>query len=180
MTLDTPFLSFFTPTYRRPQRLAQCMESVWRQSVACEQVIVHDTIGVGIAGVYARVAAYAASLHGEYVHVLADDDVLAGPTVVEQVLHAAAAAGHPDVFVVHAIKNGLHLPLMSDGPPVEGAIDLGCIITRRDVWQAHADHYGRRYEGDFDHVTAMWQAGRRFVYTDILFEIGPAMHGAPE
>lgn len=178
--VDAPFLSFFTPTYRRPERLAACLESVRLQTVPCEQLVVPDHVGVGIAGMYARVARYASALHGEYVHFLADDDTLAGPHVVAAVREFARSHGNPEVIIVQAVKNGLLLPFEMQGPPAEGCIDLGCVITRRDVWQAHADDYGRRYEGDFDHLNAMWSAGRSFMYCDLLFEVGPAMHGAPE
>lgn len=177
--IDAPFLSFFTPTYRRPALLAACMDSVRRQTVACEQVIVHDTVGLGIAGMYAAVPQYSLALHGEYVHFLADDDVLCSESVVAQVREFARANSQPDVIVVRAYKNGQLLPHQMAGPPAEGAIDLGCIITRLDVWQAHVGDYGRRYEGDFDHIHAMWRSGRQFAYCDVLFERGPALHGAP-
>lgn len=178
--VDAPFLSFFTPTYRRPRQLAACLESVRTQTWPCEQVVIPDHVGIGIAGMYATVARYASALHGEYVHFLADDDRLASPQVVGEVRGFARAHGNPPVIVVRAIKNGLSLPVTMSGPPVQGAIDLGCLITRRDVWQAHANDYGRRYEGDFDFALALWNAGHAFVYADILFEVGPALHGAPE
>lgn len=178
--VDAPFLSIFTPTYCRPVRLAICIESVRQQTVPCEQVVIPDHVGVGIAGMYARVARYASALHGEYVHFLADDDQLATPQVVAQVREHARANGNPEVIIVQAEKNGLLLPFEMQGPPVEGCIDLGCVITRLDVWQAHADDYGRRYEGDFDHLNAMWSAGRVFSYCPVLFEIGPALRGAPD
>lgn len=180
MAADRHFLSFYTPTYKRPTLLARCRASVAAQTVPCEQVIIPDTVGLGIAGMYAALPTHAYRLTGDYVHFLADDDFLAGADVVERVQRLALAEGRPDVIVVRAIKNGLDLPLDPYGPPVEGRIDLGCIITRRDVWLQHVHDYGHRYEGDCDHARAMWDAGRRFVYSDILFELGPAMHGAPE
>lgn len=178
--VDAPFLSFYTPTYRRPQRLAACLESVRVQTVHCEQVVIVDHVGIGIAGMYATVARYASALHGQYVHFLADDDTLAGPHVVAQVREFAIAHDSPDVIIVRAIKNGLLLPRVMEGPPVQGEIDLGCFIVRLDVWQAHANDYGRRYEGDADFGAALWAAGRRFAYCDVLFEVGPALHGQPE
>ena len=178
--VERPFLSFLTPTYRRPQLLAACMESVRQQTVPCEQVIVHDTVGRGIAGMFAMLPAYASALHGEYVHILADDDVLCSDLVVEAVAaFCRAQPAAPDVIVVRAQKNGLLLPLAMSGPPALGAIDLGCLITRRDVWQGHVGDYGRRYEGDYDFARALWEARRSFAYCDVLFERGPALRGAP-
>jgi hypothetical protein len=178
--VDDPFLSFYTPTYRRPMLLAACLESVRQQTVPCEQLVVPDHVGLGIAGMYARVARYAGALHGRYVHFLADDDQLAAPDVVARVADFAQAHGDPPVIIVQAIKNGLRLPLTLEGPPREGAIDLGCLITRRDIWTQHADCYGRRYEGDYDFARSLWDDGHPFTYAPILFETGPALKGAGE
>lgn len=177
---DLPFLSFYTPTYKRPQALARCQASVGAQTLLCEQLVIRDEIGIGIAGMYAAIPLHAHGLSGQYVHLLADDDWLAAPDVAAQVQAAVWAHHHPDVVIVRAVKAGLDLPLEPHGPPVEGRIDLACVITRRDVWLAHVHDYGQRYEGDYDHVSALWTAGRRFVYTDILFAYGPASHGRPE
>ena len=176
------FLSFYTPTYKRPVQLARCQASVQAQTVPCQQLIVRDEVGIGVDGMFRAVPRHAAGLWGQYVHMLADDDVLAGPDVVAQVQAVAHHEQQPDVIIVRALKNGLLLPLEMQGPPILGQIDLGCVITRRDVWLQHVHDYGAlgRYEGDYDHVSAMWRAGRRFVYAGILFEHGPASHGAPE
>lgn len=178
--VDAPFLSLITPTYRRPRQLAACLESVRVQTVPCEQVVIPDHVGVGIAGMFARVARYAGALHGEYVHFLADDDRLVAPDVVAGVQAFAREQHQPAVIVVRAIKAGILLPRYPHGPPVQSEIDLGCLITRRDVWTAHADDYGRSYEGDFFFAKTLWDAGHQFSYAPILFEVGPALHGAPE
>lgn len=184
----TPFLSFYTPTYRRPHLLARCQASVDAQTIPCEHIIIPDTVGIGIPGVFASVPTHAHKVTGEYVHFLTDDDYLASNTVAAQLQAIAAAHDRPDVIIVRAIKDvrihdhwvTLDLPLNREGPPMLGQIDLGCVVTRRDVWMAHVQDYGARYEGDFDHVHAMWRAGRRFVYTDLIVLRGKAMHGNPE
>jgi hypothetical protein len=156
---------------------------VGAQTIPCEQVTIPDDIGIGIDGMYRAVPEHAHKLTGEYVHFLADDDYLATPYVAERVQVVAKAEGLPDVIIVQAIKNGLVLPSHTR-EPVCGQIDLGCVITRRDIWLQHVRDYSEpdaKYESDFQHVHAMWRAGRRFVFaTDITFELGPAMHGAPE
>jgi hypothetical protein len=82
-----PFITFYTPTYKRPQALARCLASVASQTVVgeIEQIVIPDHVGVGIHGMYARVPQYASAVHGEYVMFLCDDDVLADATVVETV-----------------------------------------------------------------------------------------------
>jgi hypothetical protein len=177
-----PFITFYTPTYKRPQALAACLASVGAQTAVAhvEQLVIPDHVGVGIDGMYARVPQYAQAVHGRYVHVLADDDVLAGPHVVQTVMDFADTVGDPDVIVVRAQKGCLELPIGPPWPPVCGQIDLGCVLTRRDLWKAHCTAYGRRYEGDYDFAEALFLAGARAAFCPVLFMTGAVRHGAPE
>jgi len=146
-----------------------------------EHLVIPDHVGLGIGGMYQHVPNYVHAAHGEYVHLLADDDVLASPHVVEAVKLAAQANNYPAMLVVKVIKGGGLLPL--DGqpwPPVCGRIDLGCLITRTDVWKSHAHKYGNRYEGDFDFASAVAQSGHEAVMVDLLFLVGGVSRGKPE
>jgi hypothetical protein len=177
-----PFITFYTPTYKRPEGLAKCLASVAQQTAVrqIEQIVIPDHVGIGIAGMYQLVPEYAKSVHGDYVHILADDDVLASPTVVEQVQQFAIESGYPPVIIVRVVKGGLALPIDRPWPPVCGRIDLGCAITRADVWQAFAHRYGSRYEGDFDYMDALCQAGYPAAFLDVLFLVGGVSRGEPE
>lgn len=157
-----PFLSFYTPTYRRPGRLQACLESVREQTAVAdvEQVVVVDHVGVGVGGAFERVPRYAAALHGRYVHFLCDDDVLAGPTVVAQLRRIAAAEQYPDVIIVGSQKPGGLYPLRNAGPPELGGIDLGCFVVERHLWTAHSHRYGLRYEGDYDFIAHLWEVSQ--------------------
>jgi hypothetical protein len=177
-----PFITFYTPTYRRPQGLARCLESVRTQTLngQIEHIVIPDHVGRGIGGMYQRVPKYADAVHGQYVHVLADDDVLASPTVVETVRNAARANDYPAMLLVRVIKGGLALPFGQVWPPICGQIDLGCFITRADVWKAHADKYGNCYEGDHAFAQAVSDSGYGATFVDLLFLVGGVSHGAPE
>jgi hypothetical protein len=178
-----PFVSFYTPTFRRPRGLTSCQASVAVQTAIddIEHLVIPDYIGIGIAGMYGRIPFYANALHGQYVHLLADDDVLAGPEVVAQLRERALAEGLPPVLIVKAVKGSMALPMDNAGPPICGRIDLGCLVVRRDVWQRHANDYGKSYEGDFWFAKALWDAGHLFVYaTDITFLYGAVSRGAAE
>jgi hypothetical protein len=158
-----PFISFFTPTYRRPAQLANCLESVRCQTLArdCEQVVVPDHVGLGVGGMFERVPLYAGALHGRYVHFLCDDDVLAHQQAVAQLKAAVAAEDEPDVVIVGSQKPGGMFPTRNAGPPELGGIDLGCFVVKREVWLRHCADYGRRYEGDFDFIHGIWTAKDR-------------------
>jgi hypothetical protein len=181
-----PFITFYTPTFRRPKALAACLSSVNQQTIAgeIEHLVIPDYVGVGIAGMYERVPTYVDAVHGRYVHLLADDDVLASPHVVAALRSFAEARNNPPVIIVRVVKHleegALMLPLDDQGPPVMGRIDLGCIVTRADVWKAHANDYGKVYEGDFFFAKALWDAGHQFVYTDLFFLQGAVMRGRAE
>lgn len=177
-----PFLSFLTPTYRRPARLAACIASVQAQTVPhlVEQVVVPDFVGVGVGGMFASIPRYAAALHGQYVHILCDDDVLADPAVVEDLQRAAMAHGFPPVMIAKARKGGSVWPTTLSGPPMCGAIDLACVFTRADIWQDAVAAYEPCYEGDYHHVRALWDAGHAFTYLDRLCVIGDVSRGAAD
>lgn len=177
-----PFLTLYTPTYKRPEALVRCMRSVEQQTLVSEieHLIVPDYVGLGVGGMYQRVPSHIHAVHGEYVHFLADDDVLASPTVVEQVKQAAEQNGYPPMLLVRVIKGALQLPFGQPWPPVIGQIDLGCFITRADVWKAHAHKYGDRYEGDFDFAEAVAQSGYSATLVDLLFLTGGVSRGEPE
>ncbi len=178
----TPFMSFYTPTYRRPQQLARCLESVRTQTAveSIEQIVIPDHLGIGVGGMFGRVSAYVDAVHGRYVHMLCDDDALAGPTVVEQVAAFAAAHDFPPVILVRANKGGNEWPVGQPWPPQCGAIDLGCVITRADVWKQHVKDYAPVYEGDWHHMNALYAAGHQAAVCDLLFCVGGVSRGQAE
>lgn len=165
--MPDPFVSFYTPTYRRPEQLARCLASVQAQTQAklVEQIVVVDHVGIGVGGMFEAVPRYADALHGEYVHFLCDDDVLAASDVVARLKRIVdserdKAGLGPHVVIVGSQKPGGYFPSQNHGPPVEGSIDLGCFVVRADVWKTTCQLYGRRYEGDFDYISALWKLGQ--------------------
>lgn len=179
-----PFLSLYTPTFRRPTQLRACLESVGRQTAVedLEQIVVPDHVGYGVAGsLFGRLPWYASALRGRYVNLLCDDDVLASETVVETVRAFAAREHEPEVIVAKVIKNGLTLPACNpEAEPICGQVDLTSYIVRGDVWQRHYADYGSRYEGDYDHALKLFQVGYRFAFCDVLWAVGAASNGRPE
>jgi hypothetical protein len=183
---ELPFLTIYTPTFRRPQGLAKLLESVARQTARerLEHIVVPDHAGLGlVGGLFRRIAWYAPMLRGRYVSVVCDDDVLAADDVVERIEKFAAAKGDPEVIVVRDIKQGLDLPSCAvgrGGPPEIGEVDLTNYVVRADVFRRHAGDYGLRYEGDFDHGKALYDAGYRHEFCDVLYVDGALSNGRPE
>lgn len=179
-----PFLTLYTPTFRRPRQLAKCLDSISQQTAAAdvEQIVLPDHVGYGVGpGLFGRVAWIAPAVRGQYVNFLCDDDMLPDERAVEKLKAFAVARGNPDVIVCKVVKGALTLPLCDpEGEPVCGHCDLTSFIVRRDVWLSHLSDYSTRYEGDFDHAHAMWRAGRRFAFCDMVWAIGGASNGRPE
>lgn len=175
------FLSVYTPTHARPLLLAECEASVQMQSVPVEHVIVHDREGIGIAGVYAAMPRHADRVTGEYVMVLSDDNVLADEEFAEDLEWRANEMDRPDVIVFRGQIEGSLQPLVWMAEPVITRIDLSCFAVKRNVWQLNADQWGHRYEGDFDFIHHLWDAGYRFDWWDHLgFRALQIGRGAPE
>jgi hypothetical protein len=159
------------------------MASIEQQSVvdAIEHLILPDYIGLGIPeSLYGRLPHYAAAVHGEYVYLIGDDDVLADHHVVARVQCFAKANDYPPVIVVGAEKGRWTLPADPYWPPKLGRIDLACLITRSDIWRAFVTSYGQRYEGDFDFAHALASAGFTAERCDILFATGGVGRGSVE
>src|SRR5262245_6026283 len=137
--MTQPFVTLLTPTYKRPKQLAACLASVGSQTAAdrIEQIVIPDHVGIGIEGMFARVPLYREAVHGLYVSFLCDDDVLATPTVVEQLEQFASANGNPPLILVATNKGGNEWPFGEPWPPKLGLIDLNCFIVRADIWKAH-------------------------------------------
>lgn len=172
-----PFITFMTPTFRRPEALARNLASVGLQTEAerCEQIVFPDHVGYGIGGgLFGRLKWYATAARGRYVHVLQDDDVLAAHDVVARLI--VEAVDDPDVMVVKVRKDGKEYPCGDK----EGDIDMASYIMRRDVWVHHVNDYGERYAGDFDHFQAMRRVGRWMKSVDLLFVTGKNRNGRPE
>lgn len=180
---EPPFLSFYTPTFRRPEGLAKCMASVGRQTIAydCEQLVVPDHAGYGVVGgLYGRLAWYGECLRGQYVHILCDDDELMSETVVASVRAFAEKKQFPEVILVKAVKGAFELPTCVGREPQPSETDLSCYILRRDIWRRHYCDYGKRYEGDYDHALVLWNAGYRTEFLDMFFVEGGSSNGRPE
>lgn len=178
----TPFLTLYTPTYRRPQGLARNLASVQAQTAVAdiEQIVIPDHVGIGIGGMFSRVPYYADAVHGRYVAFLCDDDVLAGPEVVERLKAVAQAEGYPPLLVVQTAKNGAVYPTHPFWPPRLGQIDLNCLIVRSDIWRRHVRAYGNRYEGDYDFAYALAVDRVYAAPVELLFSMGAVSRGAAE
>jgi hypothetical protein len=179
-----PFLSIYTPTHRRPTLLATCRQSIQDQTIReqIQHVVVEDLEGVGIGGMFAEIQFHVGELRGQYVYVLQDDDVLAGPDVVGRLRVFAIANKTPGVVMVRNKKRSMIMPTYWGERPRRNHVDLGSYVVRQDVFAAHAADFAPQYQGDFAFIDAVWEAGWRFTWCDLHFAraLGDPGLGRPE
>ena len=159
------FLSIYTPTFRRPFLLELCKASVAAQSAPVEHVVVEDKVGVGV---YRMIRDHVGEVHGEYVMVLSDDNVLVDGEFAADLATEAFEADLPDVVMFKGQIASTLQPAAWACEPIATMVDLSCFAVRRDVWLAHAADWGDRYLGDFDFIHSLWTAGCRFYWWDRL------------
>ena len=174
------FLTVYTPTYRRPFLLELCRASVANQSVRCEHVIIPDRDGIGIAEMYRRIQQYTDLVHGDYVMVLSDDNILVDGQFAERLERVAADNGFPDVILFKGQTGGTLQPAAWACEPVETMIDLSCFAVRRSVWVENADKWGQRYCGDFDFIHHLWLGHECCWWDHLAFMAVKISGGEPE
>jgi hypothetical protein len=176
------FLTIYTPTYRRPISLQRCIMSVAAQSERDYQhLVIEDTVGLGVDGMFRDVPNHHAAIEGEYVYFLCDDDVLADSHVVRDMRAFIEANDRPDVVMAYATIGPLMFPYPQcwQAEPKEGFVTLANWAVRAEVWRAVP--YGNRYEGDYEFIAECWRRGYRFAWWDRLICRAPGWNrGAPE
>lgn len=175
-----PFLTVYTPTFRRPFFLELCKASV-AQQWRTEHVIVEDHVGLGIDGMYGDIRNHVDKVHGEYVLVLSDDNVLVDPVFAAELETYVRVQQWPDVVVFKGRIDTTTQPAAWCCEPIETMIDLSCFAVRREVWVAYAESWGRRYEGDFDFIHRLWADGCVFAWWDrLVFQALKISRGAAQ
>ena len=176
----TPFLSIYVPTYKRPHMLEHCLASVSAQADQdLEVVLVRDEIGIGISGMYADISNHLDEVHGRYVFVLSDDNLITDPQFVGR-LKKIATKYDPDVII---FRNKIvdTLPDVWAAAPEEGHIDLSCFVVKADIWKANSDKWGRCYAGDFYFIRSLWDQKYVFLWWDATPIMATQVsRGAPE
>ena len=164
------FMTFYTPTYKRPTYLSICRSSVQAQTCRDYQhMVIVDDSGIGVDGMFNDIRRHANAVRGEYVFILADDDRLLDPSGLEQVKAFAMANDYPPVIIVRNHKWGKTFPLIWGEAPEYTKIDTGNFIIRADVFLENVDQFGECYEGDFVFIDHLWKAGYSFAWFDYVF-----------
>ena len=174
------FLSVYTATHKRPQLLGRCMASVLGQSMACEHVVVHDFVGLGVEGMYGDIENHADQCHGEYVLMLNDDDYLLGQDAIFDLWTKNHGSG-AEVLVFQGDLLGETYPRVWEEKPSIGDIAICNYAMRNDIWRKHATHWKRSYEADYWMFELFWELRYRFNWIpQMVFKVDQVGRGVPE
>lgn len=164
------FMTFYTPTYKRPTYLSICRRSVQAQTCRdFQHMVIVDDSGIGVDGMFHDIRRHAKAVRGKYVFILADDDRLLKAEGLKRVKAFAEANNCPPVIIVRNYKWDKTFPLIWEEAPQFTKIDTGNFIIRNDVFQENADRFGDCYEGDWVFIEHLWKAGYPFAWFDYVF-----------
>ena len=135
-------LSIITRCYKRPIGLRRNRLSVRLQTLQdYEQIFLVDKEGQGINAADARMAAEAPTLiHGDYVYILDDDDLLIDNQFIDHI-HDIAQAHDPDIIMVKS-DNG-YLGILPSAAtwkrePQPGRVSVLNYVVRSEIWKRRA------------------------------------------
>jgi glycosyltransferase involved in cell wall biosynthesis len=177
------FLTIITRTYKRPQALKACVDSVLAQAQGeCEQLFLVDDVGIGIAETYQQMSVRDWSdVKGDYVYILDDDNVLLPCAIVAL---KEAAEKNPDLIIARADMGKWGL-LPDNGnwgcPPKMARIDMGCAVLRRDLFLKAIKETQACYEGDYHYIAAAYRMAGLVAWLDeTIMRVQRVSHGEPE
>lgn len=175
------FLTILTRSFRRPESLGRCVNSVALQTDPdIEHLIVHDAIGRGVEWSYTNLSGIVPD--GQYVMLLDDDNYLDDRHFIEKLKRIADVENCPEVIFIDMQRLGDRLPDFSEGVK-RGFIDAACFVVRRDVWLEHAPRLKSDYSADFYFIDEIVRCERRHTTAhlhDIITIMDRVSHGQPE
>lgn len=173
----TKFITFYTPTFSRPALLKKCQASVLNQSDPdFEHIIIPDLVGIGVPMVHANIQNNLDLINGAYTYILNDDDQLADQHVIRDLKQFARAAEFPAVIIAKMERGQSIYPtpeVWKNQRPTINEIGAGNYVVRTDIFKHHADQFGQRYNGDFDFIDYLYQAGYKFTWYDRIILHAP-------
>lgn len=171
--ITRPFLSIVTRCHKRPKGLLRCLESIAGQTDSdYENVLIVDTQGVGVERANALFYEYRDRVHGEYVHLLDDDDVLIDQELVSRLKCIAQTHNWPDVIMFRALHGGgkiLPPDSLWGERPKGGQIGGESYVVRRDIWKRHIKTFGEHgYPGDFYFISELFSHNYSIFWCDTV------------
>lgn len=162
-------LEVLTRCYRRPAMLRHNRASLERQSSHdWKQTMMIDTVGIGIAATYERLATYEPG--GDYVWLLDDDDLCVYEDLVAD-LYDIAYAHDPAVVMVKMDRDGFVLPdkFTWHKPPQLGHICVSCFIVKRAIWMRHRKAFTPGdYSSDYNFIASIFERDYDIYWLDCV------------
>jgi len=164
------FLEVITRCYRRPNMLRENIASLQRQTDRdYQQVLLHDTVGRGVAWANEQLAQY--TPEHAYVWVLDDDDMCIRPELVAE-LKAIAEECYPDVIMLrmdHAERGVLPDDAYWGKAPAIAHVGCSAYVVKLETWMAHrkAWHNGG-YSADHSFIADVFASDPVVYWHDVI------------
>lgn len=172
-------LSIITRCYKRPIGLRRNKMSLALQTVQdFEHILLVDNVGIGLKAAADRLAIEAPVLiHGDYVYVLDDDDMLVDNEFVARIQEVVFLAD-PDIIMVKSDDGTMGvLPTVKvwGKRPIYSQIGGQNYVVRADIWKRHAAHFiSEQDRGDFAFIEELFHYDYTVYWLDaIVAMMGP-------
>jgi len=164
------FLEVITRCYRRPTMLRENIASLIQQTDRdYQQVLLHDTIGRGVAWANGQLAQY--TPEHSYVWILDDDDMCIRPELIAE-LKAIAAEHEPDVIMMRMDHQSRGV--LPDGdywgkPPAIAHVGCSAYVVSLGTWMDHRDAWRNGgYSADHSFIADVFAAEPRVYWHDVI------------
>jgi len=181
-----PFMSIVTRHYyRRPKMFEVCRKSVLAQKDPdFDHIIIKDMVGVGFARTNGYFYEHRDLVHGQYVFMLDDDNILITDDFVSDMKKIARENDNPGLIFVKMWINDCYYPTNVDWKASKltiNHIDTACVVVRHDLWNAHIKNFLQRKAGDFFFIESVYNSKPTVFWQDKFYtRTMKVSHGKPE
>lgn len=178
-----PFLSVVTRCYKRPNQLVNNIASLLAQTDQdYEHIFLKDDIGMGLEWANGQFARHTDKVHGRYVLMLDDDDLLTEYNLVADLKRITK--WNPELVICRfdCGEFGI-LPTVEnwEKTPELGGVGTSCLITRVDIWKDYIWSFESPRAGDFNFVSTLWPNLKDVVWFDLIIgRVQKNGYGNPE
>ena len=176
-----PFMTFITRTYKRPNALKICIESIEAQTDQdFEHIFIVDDIGQGMLWANCQFYTNRNRVRGKYVYLVDDDDYMIDKEFVSHVKSLSHRSLDVIMFKIY-IRNELYpKPECWEKSPIYGKIGEECICVTNKVFQDHIHAFGEPRGGDFSFIKEIFDQKYSIYWDDRIVVQAAKSRGKPE
>jgi len=149
-----------------------------------DHIVIKDMIGVGFARTNGYFYEYRDLIHGQYVFILDDDDVLVTDDFVSDMKKIAKENDNPGMIFVRMWISDHTYPTHVDWKVPKLTINhigTSCVVVRNDLWKEKIKNFLQRKAGDFFFIESIFNSKPTIFWQDKFYsKTMKVSHGKPE